>query len=301
MGPTHRARPVSAAPAAPAATSSVLQPPHPTPRPPLGRRPPTSAAPTRSRTARGRSRRSPGGAPARRRPPARPRLPSPARNGRPAAHSARLPMAPAAQSLPPAHLPPALPHASDWVPVGRRRTGPAAQLQHGLGWVGRAQICVWSVPAGACGLPPEAAALFLSLSAASLPFSVVAAPPVEAADGLSRPGVAELGWVGLDGSGRRWLGRKGEREMGEERHRRSRRRRRNDETASRFRRLVGGLGRCKRGSRGFWWCPSRILCSRRALNKLVLPHLRSEQTYGRILQRANAKGRGSDPATRIRT
>ena len=61
---------------------------------------------------------------------------------------------------------------------------------------------------------------------------------------------------------------------------RSRRRRRNDETASRFRRLVGGSGRCKRGSRGFRWCPSRILCSRRALNKLVLPHLRSEQTYG---------------------
>ena len=88
------------------------------------------------------------------------------------------------------------------------------QLQYGLGWVGRAQICVWSVPAGACGLPPEAAALFLSLSAASLPFSVVPAPPVEAVDGLSRPGVAELGWVGLDGSGRRWLGRKGEREMG---------------------------------------------------------------------------------------
>lgn len=171
------------------------------------------------------------------------------RHTRPGCPLLRLP------NLPPAHLPPALPHASDWVPVGRRRAGPAAQLQHGLGWVGRAQICVWSVPAGACGLPPEAAALFLSLSAASLPFSVVAAPPVEVADGLSRPGVAELGWVGLDGSGRRWLGRKGEREMGEERHRRSRRRRRNDETASRFRRLVGGSGRCKRGSWGAWGCP----------------------------------------------
>ena len=120
----------------------------------------------------------------------------------------------------------------------------------------QARIFVWSVPAGASGLPPEAAALFLSLSAASLPFSVVLAPPVEAADGLSRPGVAELGWVGLDGSGRRWLGRKGEREMGEERHRRSRRRRRNDETASRFRRLVGGSGRCKLGSWGAWERPS---------------------------------------------
>ena len=80
----------------------------------------------------------------------------------------------------------------------------------------------------------RALALFLSLSAASLPFSVVAAPPVEDADGLSRPGVAELGWVGLDGSGRRWLGRKGEREMGEERHRRSRR---HDATASHHPRL----------------------------------------------------------------
>ena len=37
---------------------------------------------------------------ARRRPLARPRLPSPARNGRPVAHSARLPVAPAAQSAP---------------------------------------------------------------------------------------------------------------------------------------------------------------------------------------------------------
>ena len=172
------------------------------------------------------------------------------RRTRPSGPWLRLP------NLPPSHLPPALPHASDWVPVGRRRAGSATRLQHGLGWVGRAQICVWSVPAGACGLPPEAAALFLSLSAASLPFSVVVAPPVEVVDGLRRPGVAELGWVGLDGSGRRWLGRKGEREMGEERHRRSRRRRRNDETASRFRRLVGGSGRCKLGSWGAWGRPS---------------------------------------------
>ena len=127
-------------------------------------------------------------------------------------------------NLPPAHLPLALPRASDWVPVGRRWARPAAQLRNALGWVGRARIFVWSVPAGASGLPPEAAALFLSLSAASLPFSVVAAPPVEDADGLSRPGVAELGWVGLDGSGRRWLGRKGGHEMGEGRHRRSQRR-----------------------------------------------------------------------------
>ena len=104
-------------------------------------------------------------------------------------------------NLPPAHLPLALPRASDWVPVGRRWARPAARLRNALGWVGRARIFVWSVPAGASGLPPEAAALFLSLSAASLPFSVVAAPPVEAVDGLSRPGVAELGWVGLDGSG----------------------------------------------------------------------------------------------------
>ena len=168
----------------------------------------------------------------------------------PAAHGSGCPICPQPT------CPPALPHASNWVPVGHRWAGSAARLQHGLGWVGRAQICVWSVPAGACGLPPEAAALFLSLSAASLPFSVVVAPPVEVVDGLRRPGVAELGWVGLDGSGRRWLGRKGEREMGEERHRRSRRRRRNDETASRFRRLVGGSGRCKRGSRGAWGCPS---------------------------------------------
>ena len=170
-----------------------------TPPPRPSRRPPTSAAPTRSRTARGRSRRSPGGAPARRRPPARPRLPSPARNGRPAAHSAQLPGL-WLPNLPPTHLPPTLPHASDWVPVGRRRVGSATRLQHGLGWVGRAQICVWSVPAGACGLPPEAAALFLSLSAASLPFSIVVAPSVEAADGLRRTSTRR---IRVGGSGRR--------------------------------------------------------------------------------------------------
>ena len=139
---------------------------------------------------------------------ARPRLPSLACNRsaalahtRPGCPLLRLP------NLPPAHLPPALPHASDWVPVGRRRVGPAEQPRHGLGWVGRAQICVWSVPAGACGLPPEAAALFLSLSGVHLPFSAVAASSAGPGGSPGRSGVADLGWVGLGGSGRRCLGR----------------------------------------------------------------------------------------------
>jgi len=252
---THTSRPVWTAPAAPAATGALPRSPTPPPAPP--RQAPTDIGSSHALED------GPGAQPAlagRRAgppPPARPPALALSRAQRPAGGPwLRLPTAPAAQSAPNPPPPPAVPHASDWVPVGRRRAGSATRLQHGLGWVGRAQICVWSVPAGACGLPPEAAALFLSLSAASLPFSVVVAPPVEAADGMKRPGVAELGWVGLEGSGRRWLGRKGEREMGEERHRRSRRRRRNDETASRFRRLVGGSGRCKRGSWGAWGCPS---------------------------------------------
>ena len=70
-----------------------------TPPPRPSRRPPTSAAPTRSRMAWGPCQSSPGGAPTRHRPPTRPRLPSLAHNGRPAAHPARLPTAPAAQSI----------------------------------------------------------------------------------------------------------------------------------------------------------------------------------------------------------
>ena len=110
-------------------------------------------------------------------------------------------------NLPPAHLPLALPRASDWVPVGRRWARPAARLRNALGWVGRARIFVWSVPAGASGLPPEAAALFLSLSGVHLPFSAVAASSAGPGGSLGRSGVADLGWVGLGGSGRCCLGR----------------------------------------------------------------------------------------------
>ena len=64
LGPQgiRRARFGPPPPPQPRRAPSPDPPPHPPPRP--GRRPPTSAAPTRSRTARGRSRRSPGGAPA---------------------------------------------------------------------------------------------------------------------------------------------------------------------------------------------------------------------------------------------
>ena len=110
-------------------------------------------------------------------------------------------------NLPPAHLPLALPRASDWVPVGRRWARPAARLRNALGWVGRARFFVWSVPAGASGLPPEAAALFLSLSGVHLPFSAVAASSAGPGGSLGRSGVADLGWVGLGGSGRCCLGR----------------------------------------------------------------------------------------------
>ena len=110
-------------------------------------------------------------------------------------------------NLPPAHLPLALPRASDWVPVGRRWARPAARLRNALGWVGRARIFVWSVPAGASGLPPEAAALFLSLSGVHLPFSAVAASSAGPGGSLGRSGVAGLGWGGLGGSGRCCLGR----------------------------------------------------------------------------------------------
>ena len=123
------------------------------------------------------------------------------RHTRPGCPLLRLP------NLPPAHLPLALPRASDWVPVGRRWARPAARLRNALGWVGRARIFVWSVPAGASGLPPEAAALFLSLSAVPLPFPAVAAPSAGLGDGLGRSGVADLGRVGLGGSGRCCLGR----------------------------------------------------------------------------------------------
>ena len=96
------------------------------------------------------------------------------RHTRPSCPLLRLP------NLPPAHLPLALPRASDWVPVGRRWARPAARLRNALGWVGRARIFVWSVPAGASGLPPEAAALFLSLSAVPLPSPAVPAPSCRA-------------------------------------------------------------------------------------------------------------------------
>ena len=164
-----------------------------TPPPRPSRRPPTSAAPTRSRMAWGPCQSSPGGAPTRHRPPARPRLPSLAHNGRPAAHPARLP------NLPPAHLPLALPRASDWVPVGRRWARPAARLRNALGWVGRARIFVWSVPAGASGLPPEAAALFLSLSAVPLPSPAVPAPSCRAG---RWPGSPRRRRLRVGGSGR---------------------------------------------------------------------------------------------------
>ena len=123
------------------------------------------------------------------------------RHTRPGCPLLRLP------NLPPAHLPLALPRASDWVPVGRRWARPAARLRNALGWVGRARIFVWSVPAGASGLPPEAAALFLSLSGVHLPFSAVAASSAGPGGSPGRSGVAYLGWVGLGGSGRRCLGR----------------------------------------------------------------------------------------------
>ena len=123
------------------------------------------------------------------------------RHTRPGCPLLRLP------NLPPAHLPLALPRASDWVPVGCRWARPAARLRNALGWVGRARIFVWSVPAGASGLPPEAAALFLSLSGVHLPFSAVAASSAGPGGSLGRSGVADLGWVGLGGSGRCCLGR----------------------------------------------------------------------------------------------
>ena len=110
-------------------------------------------------------------------------------------------------NLPPAHLPLALPRASDWVPVGRRWARPAARLRNALGWVGRARIFVWSVPAGASGLPPEAAALFLSLSAVPPPSPAVPAPFCRAGRWPGSPSVADLEWVGLGGSGRCCLGR----------------------------------------------------------------------------------------------
>ena len=124
------------------------------------------------------------------------------RHVRPGSHCSGCPI-----NLPPAHLPLALPRASDWVPVGRRWARPAARLRNALGWVGRARIFVWSVPAGASGLPPEAAALFLSLSGVHLPFSAVAASSAGPGGSLGRSGVADLGWVGLGGSGRCCLGR----------------------------------------------------------------------------------------------
>ena len=181
-----------------------------TPPPRPSRRPPTSAAPTRSRMAWGPCQSSPGGAPTRHRPPTRPRLPSLAHNGRPAARPARLPTGHCSGcpiNLPPAHLPLALPRASDWVPVGRRWARPVARLRNALGWVGRARIFVWSVPAGASGLPPEAAALFLSLSAVPPPSPAVPAPFCRAGRWPGSPSVADLEWVGLGGSGRCCLGR----------------------------------------------------------------------------------------------
>ena len=120
----------------------------------------------------------------------------------PAAHCSGCPI-----NLPPAHLPLALPRASDWVPVGRRWARPAARLRNALGWVGRARIFVWSVPAGASGLPPEAAALFLSLSAVPPPSPAVPAPFCRAGRWPGSPSVADLEWVGLGGSGRCCLGR----------------------------------------------------------------------------------------------
>ena len=123
------------------------------------------------------------------------------RHTRPGCPLLRLP------NLPPAHLPLALPRASDWVPVGRRWARPAARLRNALGWVGRARIFVWSVPAGASGLPPEAAALFLSLSAVPPPSPAVPAPFCRAGRWPGSPSVADLEWVGLGGSGRCCLGR----------------------------------------------------------------------------------------------
>jgi hypothetical protein len=116
----------------------------------------------------------------------------------PAAHCSR-PCSALAANLPPAHLPLALPRASDWVPVGCRWARPAARLRNALGWVGRARIFVWSVPAGASGLPPEAAALFLSLSAVPLPSPAVPAPSCRAG---RWPGSPRRRRLRVGGSGR---------------------------------------------------------------------------------------------------
>ena len=116
----------------------------------------------------------------------------------PAAHCSR-PCSALAANLPPAHLPLALPRASDWVPVGCRWARPAARLRDALGWVGRARIFVWSVPAGASGLPPKAAALFLSLSAVPLPSPAVPAPSCRAG---RWPGSPRRRRLRVGGSGR---------------------------------------------------------------------------------------------------
>ena len=120
----------------------------------------------------------------------------------PAAHCSGCPL-----NLPPAHLPLALPRASDWVPVGRRWARPAARLRNALGWVGRARIFVWSVllvPLGCLPRQQRFSCLFQPFLCRLQPFQ---RRPAGLGDGLGRPGVADLEWVGLGGSGRCCLGR----------------------------------------------------------------------------------------------
>ena len=123
------------------------------------------------------------------------------RHTRPGCPLLRLP------NLPPAHLPLALPRASDWVPVCRRWARPAARLRNALGWVGRARIFVWSVllvPLGCLPRQQRFSCLFQPFLCRLQPFQ---RRPAGLGDGLGRPGVADLEWVGLGGSGRCCLGR----------------------------------------------------------------------------------------------
>ena len=183
-----------------------------TPPPRPSRRPPTSAAPTRSRMAWGPCQSSPGGAPTRHRPPARPRLPSLAHNGRPAAHPARLPTAPGP--------------AVHWLPICPQPTCPSPSRAHltgcrlaaggpdrrrgsetplaGLG--GPGSLCGASllVPLGCLPRQQRFSCLFQPFLCRLQPFQ---RRPAGLGDGLGRPGVADVEWVGLGGSGRCCLGR----------------------------------------------------------------------------------------------
>ena len=103
--PRHRARPVSAAPTAAPTTRSLPRSPTPPPAP-RQQAPGGINCSHALEDGLGAQPALTGRRAARRRPLARPRLPSPARNGRPVAHSARLPVAPAAQSAPNPPAPP---------------------------------------------------------------------------------------------------------------------------------------------------------------------------------------------------